>query len=340
MNMSKIAIVVPVYNVEKYLAECLQSVLDQTCRDWECFVVDDGSTDGSGMIVDRFAVQDTRFRVFHKKNGGVSSARNTALNVIFNETDRFAYLYFLDSDDRIPQNFLAEMSHAIGKEHTDMAMCPYIPFDRRGPTRDALSSRTVLNASEVANAYLTGSQHHYGKLPGSKFFVLDRVTGMYFNENTKTAEDQEWIINVLPRIRSCVTVPTTHYQYRLRASSLSHSNRVLQDYDTFSRVLKTTYECFSPLTQPLIQARFIESLYDLIKEDIYCNVTPDRIRKRIADGIQLAQETFRHPISDKKNRSRFARLKHWPFFLLMWYMGHRSRKSVEKTLAKSKDYFD
>lgn len=74
------SIIIPVYNVAPYLRECLDSVLAQTFTDWECLCVADGSTDDSGIILDEYAQKDPRFRVFHKKNGGVSAARNLALD--------------------------------------------------------------------------------------------------------------------------------------------------------------------------------------------------------------------------------------------------------------------
>lgn len=88
------SIVIPIYNVAPYLGECLDSLLAQTCPDWEALCVDDGSTDGSGAILDAYAEKDSRIRVFHQANGGVSSARNHALEKVQGE-----WLGFLDSDD-------------------------------------------------------------------------------------------------------------------------------------------------------------------------------------------------------------------------------------------------
>lgn len=78
-NKPTISIIVPVYNTEKYLRRCLDSIVVQTHRDWECIIVDDGSTDGSASICDRYASKDNRFKVIHKKNEGVSTARNVGI---------------------------------------------------------------------------------------------------------------------------------------------------------------------------------------------------------------------------------------------------------------------
>lgn len=92
----KISVIVPVYNTEKYLRRCIDSILNQTFTDFEVLLINDGSTDSSGAICDEYAKQDSRIRVFHKENGGVSSARNLGLDNILGE-----YVTFVDSDDMI-----------------------------------------------------------------------------------------------------------------------------------------------------------------------------------------------------------------------------------------------
>ena len=101
VNFPKISVIVPVYNTEKYLHRCINSVLVQTYTDFELLLIDDGSKDSSGTICDEYAAQDTRVRVFHKENGGVSSARNLGLGNAQGE-----WITFVDSDDYIEENFL------------------------------------------------------------------------------------------------------------------------------------------------------------------------------------------------------------------------------------------
>ncbi len=108
MSLPKISIVVPVYNVEKYLADCLESLLKQSFSDFEIVAVDDGSSDTSGAILDAFAKKDSRVVPIHKKNAGVAAARNTALDAVRGE-----WIYFIDSDDMISEDYLAGL-YAIG----------------------------------------------------------------------------------------------------------------------------------------------------------------------------------------------------------------------------------
>lgn len=108
--MPKVSIIVPVYNVEKYLSRCVDSILAQTYTDWELLLIDDGSPDKSGSICDEYAKQDNRIRVFHKENGGVSSARNLGLDNVYGE-----YVMFVDADDWILENTLALCFSYFGK---------------------------------------------------------------------------------------------------------------------------------------------------------------------------------------------------------------------------------
>lgn len=115
--MSKISVVITVFNDEKFLEKSIQSVLAQTYTDWELILVDDGSTDGSGAICDRFAAKDDRIRVIHQQNQGYSGARNTGLDMVTGE-----YVTFVDSDDWLEQDALMSTYDGIVKENADYAI--------------------------------------------------------------------------------------------------------------------------------------------------------------------------------------------------------------------------
>ncbi len=122
-----ISVIIPVYKVEEYLSRCVDSVLAQTYRNLEIFLVDDGSPDRCGEICDAYAAQDSRIHVIHKQNGGLSDARNAALDVCTGE-----YISFVDSDDYVSEDFVESLYHALQTHQTKLAICGIMKFDENG----------------------------------------------------------------------------------------------------------------------------------------------------------------------------------------------------------------
>ena len=125
METPRIFVVIPVYNVEKYLCPCVESLRAQTFTDWQAVLVDDGSTDSSGALCDELAAQEPRLLVIHQSNGGLAAARNTGMSVMRGEA-----LAFLDSDDVIPPEFLQELWNAF--EGNDLVLCDAEEHDLNG----------------------------------------------------------------------------------------------------------------------------------------------------------------------------------------------------------------
>lgn len=115
------SIIVPVYNVEKYLDKCLASILEQTFKDFECIIIDDGSPDNSNIIIDKYVKLDQRFKVIHQKNMGLSAARNAGLDIAKGD-----YIVFVDSDDYIADDYLEKFALKIADTDADMVICGLI----------------------------------------------------------------------------------------------------------------------------------------------------------------------------------------------------------------------
>lgn len=121
--MNLISVVVPVYNVEKYLDRCVESVLNQTHKDFELLLVDDGSLDNCPRMCDEWAKKDERIKVFHKSNGGLSSARNYGL-----DRAKGDYIAFVDSDDFVQPDYLNYLYQALKEREGDLVICDYLHF--------------------------------------------------------------------------------------------------------------------------------------------------------------------------------------------------------------------
>ena len=121
MNNKLISVIVPIYNVEKYLDECIQSIKQQTYKNIEIILVDDGSTDNCGKLCDLYMADDSRIKVIHKKNGGLSDARNAGIQIAKGE-----YLTVIDSDDFVYNNFIEHLYQILIDNDADMAVCQRI----------------------------------------------------------------------------------------------------------------------------------------------------------------------------------------------------------------------
>lgn len=115
-----ISVITPVYNVEKYLCRCVDSIINQTYKNLEIILVDDGSTDNSGKICDEYAVKDLRIKVIHKENGGAAASRNCGLDVA-----KGKYIAFVDSDDYVEERFVESLHTLITDSNADIAQCSY-----------------------------------------------------------------------------------------------------------------------------------------------------------------------------------------------------------------------
>ena len=125
--MSKVSIVVPIYNVEKYLKQCIESIINQTLQDIEIILVDDGSPDNCPQICDEYAKKDSRIKVVHKKNGGLSSARNAGIEVATGD-----FIGFVDSDDYIELDMYEKMYNIAKENHVDFVVSDYYKVSDKG----------------------------------------------------------------------------------------------------------------------------------------------------------------------------------------------------------------
>lgn len=217
MNKNKplISIITPVYNTEKYLPRCLDSILSQTFTDFEVLLIDDGSTDGSGKICDSYAEKDSRIRVFHKENGGVSSARNLALDSSMGE-----WVCFVDSDDELFQKGLQVLADGISDE-VDLVMAGYKIIDQDGAITysiDTWDSR-ILSVAAGAKEMFVPKDYKYQGYIGGKLFRLCVIKGknLLFNEKIFFNEDRLFVTQFICSSSKCVfytTMPVYGYHER------------------------------------------------------------------------------------------------------------------------------
>ena len=212
-----ISIVVPVYKVEQYLSQCIESIIGQKFTDWELLLVDDGSPDKSGTICDKYVEKDKRIHVIHKENGGVSSARNLGIKEAKGE-----WIIFVDADDYIGENYISGLSKPILEGYQ-------VDFIHGGCTNYEKGQITSVNQEYD---YYVGNDKEklfslFRGLVVSKLFKTDilKKYNLLFDEGMKIAEDMAFTMDYLHFVESYAFVPEKNYYYR-RDNDNSATHRI------------------------------------------------------------------------------------------------------------------
>lgn len=224
----QISVIVPVYNTEKYLHRCIDSILFQTYTDFELLLIDDGSTDSSGTICDEYAEKDSRVRVFHKANGGVSSARNLGLDNAQGE-----WITFVDADDElVDENSLQILYNPIShNSNIELSVCGYECYDVDGLKTFSTASFDINSGLDVDNtismAYGCSYYQFYSIAKLYKTSIIKKYS-IRFDEKIYFSEDRLFIIQYICHCeRNAYFSSLPIYKYLLRTggamSSLSES---------------------------------------------------------------------------------------------------------------------
>lgn len=225
--MAEVSVIVPVYQVEKYIRQCIESILAQTFTDFELILVDDGSKDHSGQICDEYAARDRRVRVIHKENGGLSDARNKGMDHAAGN-----YFMFVDSDDYIAPNMTECLYQNIRKEDADIAACNFrCVFEQDGERDFSTENKAeVLSGTEIF--YNRKNERNYGfwTVAWNKLYKAETFKNMRFRFG-KYHEDEFWANDLYQMDIKAVAVPDCLYCYRQRSNSIMGNPNIQKCFD-------------------------------------------------------------------------------------------------------------
>lgn len=215
MNKPKISVIVPVYNVEKYLHRCVDSILEQTFTDFELLLIDDGSKDKSGVICDDYVRKDKRVRVFHKANGGVSSARNVGLNKALGE-----YITFIDADDYFIENTFSAFLFDKGYDLIQI------------PRNDGSFIKTYSQDIECDNNadFLRFTYRNFYFECWGRFYKREIIGDSRFDERITIGEDLLFFLDVYSRVNFFhISSTSGGYHYSYVPTSAMHKKNLDQE---------------------------------------------------------------------------------------------------------------
>lgn len=253
--MPRISILIPVYNVEKYLSKCIESVLKQDFQDWEMILVDDGSSDRSGIICDEYATQDCRIKVVHKENGGLISARREGVI-----SSSGTYLVFLDSDDTLTDGALSFLYDSIVKGY-DIVKGSIVKTDKDDNILSyenfSFSDGEIIGREDIIKKIFIGDVAPYlcGAIYKRELFT-EGIFNISIDLNISFGED--WITNLLisKNVQKMLCVKDIVYNYYVNNESITNSQVVsLEYYNRFNVVLKQSGIIDIPFLQDMVKAR-------------------------------------------------------------------------------------
>ncbi len=296
MTKPLVSVIVPVYNVASYFLECFASLTNQTYKKLEIILIDDGSTDASGSLCERFAQSDSRVVLKHQKNGGLSNARNTALSIA-----RGDYIFFLDADDFLTNDCIEYLMGLTKKSHSPIAICPH--YERRGPNnlrdfnKDSLSDTEFSVEQALKNMLL---EKGFNLQIAPKLFkreLFEQTPKIRFPEN-EIHEDVATTYRLFLRAyqkspdATIAFGATPKYYYNIRSTSYTNSGFNQQKLALITRTdeMCDTLEKAFPSLKDTTNLRRLHARFSILRQTTQVPHKTDKIKQLEDELISYIKE--------------------------------------------------
>lgn len=328
--MKLVSIIVPIYNVEKYLSQCLDSIINQTYNKLEIILVDDGSTDGCANICDEYAKNDYRIRVIHKKNAGLGMARNSGLEIANGD-----FVVYVDSDDWLEKNMVEKLLIAIDQEQADFAVCGYQKQTSNGQVlsrNSCCTTKIVFSNDEIKDMVLLPILGTTAEARNDIDREMCVWTNMYrmsiikenhlrfVSERAYLSEDLFYNINYIMHVKRAVFIPECLYNYRLNDFSLTNVYRenrfqlLCNLYNNEIDLLKK-YELYEDAKQR-VQRTFIMKMRNSIR--ILVNSNNETKAKRYEDLKKILNSKMARTILNEYPIHKYKISLRIPVVFMKW----------------------
>ncbi len=325
MNNPLISVIIPVYNVEQYLPRCLDSVLIQTYCNLEIILVDDGSKDRSGVICDEFATKDSRIKVFHQKNAGVSCARNVGLDIACGD-----YVGFIDSDDYIESDFYEVLVKNAVAHNADISYCGIKLVEPNGSVHERFntSCRCEKRPSEIIKGFFFNEEikeHMYSQC--NKIFKREVLAGVRYKEGYALGEDILFVFETLGKCNMLCLEDRTMYHYLRRENSAMTSAFSDKRMDYIKAAEDIVNICENNYDYAVADAKHWAYIHKLITcRQLICN--PEYYKKHVDKFNSMKKELLK---GMREHFKRLNRNRKMDFFLVCYFpYGYTLLKKIGK----------
>ena len=266
-----ISVIVPVCNVQDYLEQCIQSIIDQTYLDWECILVDDGSSDNSGTICDTYAEKEKRITAIHQKNQGVSVARNQGI-----EKSKGEYICFIDSDDWVGADYLTHLVSGMSDEEIDMVICGDIHESSKAEINAPQNKYRLKIGSKYTDLFIKHVGLFYGPCSILYKSSIIKSNSIVFPKDYSFGEDTTFVFSYLRNVRDVVLAPFADYHYRIQVSgTLSYrfgEEKTFQRYNLWK--MRQTFYMDKGMWNTISQKNMYRELWAIVYDGIFSTPKP------------------------------------------------------------------
>lgn len=287
MKEKKVSIIVPIFNIEKYLKKCIESLINQKYENYEIILIDDGSSDSSRNIIDKYAVKYPKIRALHHLNRGVSYTRNRGIKEATGD-----YIAFIDGDDWVEPNYLSKMIDYLESNDLDFVVCNYSFYeDNTGKIMDRTMYRCTecVDKIQAAKILLTTSC-----VPWNKIYKKSIIDKFVFPENIAIGEDSVFLIKLLGKCNRIGFLKESLLFYRQRDGSAMHSGLQAKIWDNIisANIIYDTALAYSCTLRDAAEYRFAENISNIIWQLKY------------RDDISLIKKKYSAELMEMKNSIR------------------------------------
>ena len=278
MDKDLISVIVPVYKVEAYLEECINSIINQTYKNLEIILVDDGSPDNSGIICDKYAKKDERIKVIHKENGGLSDARNAGIDVVTGK-----YITFIDSDDYIENLYIEKLYLAIKNNNTNISQCGFSKVSNSKEILEKIGydKNYILSGKEMLKDLYMYKNSVENTVVWNKMYLIDLFKNIRFPKG-KIHEDEYITYKILYFQEKVSIIKDYLYNYRQTDNSITHSKFDYKKLDYLEAVEERVH------------------FFKENEEEFFYNKTLEKYANKIIDYYSA----FNHKVKDSGNEQK------------------------------------
>jgi len=297
-----ITVVIPIFNVEKYLNKCIDSVLSQTYSNIEIILVNDGSTDNSGMMCDEYKNKDSRIKVIHKKNGGLSEARNFGIEVSSGK-----YITFIDSDDYVEKDYIEYLYYLIQKYNTKISICAYSVLMENGKIIDYGENYLEKRLSKIETLEKMLNEEGFSVSAWAKLYDIKLFKDIRYPVG-KLCEDNGTTYKVIDKVDKIAYGNKSKYYYYKRKGSimLSVFNKNKLDMIELTDEMCNYLESKYPNLSDTLNRRKVYSRFNVLRQMIKVKNLPEDLKIKEDEIIkwlkQRKKEILKNPKSSKRDK--------------------------------------